>query len=79
MKKIFNQFQDKGYCFIRKFFTKKDINTILSNINSDDSISSNELNLKDSGGYASSVTVWSGNSNDSVSNIFRYKKLVKIL
>ena len=79
MKKLYNQFQEKGYCFIRNFFTGKDMITILSNINRDDSISSNELNLKGSVGYESSVTVWSGDSNDSVSNIFRYKKLVKIL
>ncbi len=79
MKKIYNQFHDKGFCFLRKFFTNKDINNIISNIERDETISSNELNLKDSEGYSSTVTVWSGNSSDPVSNVFRYKKLVKIL
>ena len=79
MKKIYNQFHDKGFCFLRKFFTNKDINNIISNIERDETISSNELNLKDAEGYSSTVTVWSGNSSDPVSNVFRYKKLVKII
>ena len=79
MKKLYDKFQEKGYCFLRQFFTNKDINNIRNNIDSDESINTNELILKDSEGYSSTVTVWSGNSSDPVSNVFRYKKLVKLI
>ena len=79
MNKFQKLFSEKGYIILREFFNKSDINNIKKEIFQDNSITDNELHLKDSLGYKSKVCVWKGDSNDNLSNVFKYKKLVNLV